>query len=74
MAPAIAIGLTALAFSCVHFPRWQVMALVVVACAVWSSIYYRTRTLFPLAASHALLGSVLHYWVFGNDLLNAWLP
>ena len=74
VAPAAAIALTALAFSCVHFPRWPVMALVVVACAVWSSIYYRTRTLFPLAASHALLGSVLHYWVFGNDLLNAWLP
>ncbi len=72
--PAAAIALTALAFSSVHFPRWQVMALVVVACAVWSSIYYRTRTLLPLAASHALLGSVLHYWVFGNDLLKAWLP
>jgi len=71
--PAVAIALTALAFSSVHFPRWPVMALVVVACAVWSSIYYRTRTLLPLAASHALLGSVLHYWVFGNDLLNGWL-
>ena len=72
--PAAAIPLTALAFSSVHFPRWQVMALVVLACGVWSTIYYRTRTLLPLAASHALLGSVLHYWVFGNDLLNAWLP
>ena len=71
--PTAAIALTSLAFSSVHFPRWQVMALVVLACAVWSSIYYRTRALLPLAASHAVLGSVLHYWVFGNDLLSAWL-
>lgn len=72
--PVSAIAVTAVAFSSVHFPRWQVMALVVIACSVWSTIYYRSRALLPLAASHALLGSVLHYWVFGNDLLNAWLP
>jgi membrane protease YdiL (CAAX protease family) len=69
-----AIVLTALAFSCVHFPRWPVMAVVAVAGAVWALIYYRHRTLLPLAASHAVLGSALHYWVFGNDLLNRWLP
>jgi membrane protease YdiL (CAAX protease family) len=72
--PAAAIALTAIAFSSVHFPRWPVMALVLIACTVWSTIYYRTRALLPLAASHALLGSVLHYWVFGNDLLYRWLP
>jgi membrane protease YdiL (CAAX protease family) len=49
------------------------MALVLIACSVWSTIYYRTRALLPLAASHAVLGSVLHYWVFGNDLLRRWL-
>jgi membrane protease YdiL (CAAX protease family) len=72
--PAAAVAVTALAFSSVHFPRWPVMALVVIACSVWSTIYYRSRALLPLAASHALLGAVLHYWVFGNDLLRAWLP
>jgi membrane protease YdiL (CAAX protease family) len=71
--PAAAIALTAIAFSSVHFPRWPVMALVLIACSVWSTIYYRTRALLPLAASHALLASVLHYWVFGNDLLQLWL-
>jgi membrane protease YdiL (CAAX protease family) len=70
---AAAIALTAIAFSSVHFPRWPVMALVLIACSVWSTIYYRTRALLPLAASHGLLGSVLHYWVFGNDLLQHWL-
>jgi membrane protease YdiL (CAAX protease family) len=72
-APA-AIALTAIAFACVHFPRWPVMAVVAIAGAVWALIYFRHRTILPLAASHAVLGSALHYWVFGNDLLNRWLP
>jgi membrane protease YdiL (CAAX protease family) len=74
VAPPAAIAITALAFSSVHFPRWPVMALVLIACSAWSTIYYRTRALLPLAASHALLGTTLHYWVFGNDLLHRWLP
>jgi hypothetical protein len=69
----IAVGLTALAFSAVHFPRWPVMAVTLVAGTVWALIYYRWRSLVPLAVSHALLGTALHYWVFGNDLLERWL-
>jgi hypothetical protein len=69
----IAVGLTALAFSAVHFPRWPVMAVTLVAGTVWALIYYRWRSLVPLAVSHALLGTALHYWVFGNDLLQRWL-
>jgi membrane protease YdiL (CAAX protease family) len=69
-----AVALTALAFSAVHFPRWPVMAVTVVAGAAWALIYYRCRRLLPLALSHALLGTALHYWVFGNDLLERWLP
>jgi membrane protease YdiL (CAAX protease family) len=72
--PAFAIALTAVAFSSVHFPRWPVMAVVLIAGALWSTIYVRSRTLLPLACSHALLGSALHYWVFGHDLLEAWMP
>lgn len=68
----LAIGLAAIAFASVHFPRWPVMIVVLIADAVWSLIYYRWRTLLPLACSHALLGSALHYWVFGNDLLETW--
>ena len=69
-----AIIITALAFSCVHFPRWSVMALTAIAGSVWSLVYYRYRRLLPLAVSHALLGAALHYWVFAHDLLDAWLP
>jgi hypothetical protein len=70
----VAVALTALAFSAVHFPRWPVMAVTLVAGAVWAVIYWRWRVLLPLAVSHALLGTALHYWVFGNDLLERWLP
>lgn len=74
MSAPTAIAITALGFACVHFPRWPVMAVVAVAGSVWALIYFRHRKLLPLAASHALLGSALHYWVFGNDLLQRWLP
>jgi membrane protease YdiL (CAAX protease family) len=70
----IAVALTAVAFAAVHFPRWPVMAVTLVAGAVWALIYFRWRRLLPLALSHALLGTALHYWVFGNDLLERWLP
>jgi membrane protease YdiL (CAAX protease family) len=69
-----AVAVTALAFSAVHYPRWPVMAVTLVACTVWSLIYWRWRTLLPLVISHGLLGTALHYWVFGNDLLERWLP
>jgi membrane protease YdiL (CAAX protease family) len=69
----VAVALTAAAFAAVHFPRWPVMAVTLVAGAVWALIYYRWRSLVPLAVSHALLGTALHYWVFGNDLLARWL-
>jgi membrane protease YdiL (CAAX protease family) len=70
----VAVALTALAFAAVHFPRWPVMAVTLVAGAVWALIYHRWRSLIPLAVSHALLGTALHYWVFGNDLLARWIP
>jgi hypothetical protein len=71
--PPVAVALTAAAFASVHFPRWPVMAVVLIAGTVWSLIYARWRTLLPLACSHAVLGSALHYWVFGRDLLDVWL-
>ncbi len=70
----LAVALTAVAFAAVHFPRWPVMGVTLVAGTAWALIYYRWRSLVPLAVSHALLGTALHYWVFGNDLLDRWLP
>ena len=68
-----AMALTAVAFAAVHFPRWPVMLVTLVAGVVWSYGYYRWRALLPLAVSHAVLGATLHYWVFGRDLLENWL-
>ena len=70
----LAVALTAVAFAAVHFPRWPVMGVTLVAGTAWALIYYRWRSLVPLAVSHALLGTALHYWVFGNDLLERWVP
>lgn len=71
--PPVALAVTALVFSAVHFPRFIVMAAVAVAALVWTSLYRRYRTLLPLAISHALLASTLHYWVFGHDLWTDWI-
>lgn len=70
----VAVALTAVSFAAVHYPRWPVMAVTLVAGGAWALAYLRWRRLLPLALSHALLGTALHYWVFGNDLLARWLP
>jgi membrane protease YdiL (CAAX protease family) len=63
---------TALAFSGVHFPRAPVMIGTLFAGVVWGATYHRYGKLLPLAASHAVLGATLHYWVFGRDLWLLW--
>lgn len=72
--PSVAVGITAVAFSAVHYPRYPIMAGTLIACVFWSLSYRRHRVLLPLAASHALLGATMHYWVMGRDLLADWLP
>jgi hypothetical protein len=59
---------TGTCFGLVHLPDvWTALATVG-AGAIWSLIYYRYRLLFPLAFSHALLGSAFYYGIFGHDL------
>jgi membrane protease YdiL (CAAX protease family) len=69
----VAIAFTAAAFSVVHFPRWPVMAVTLIAGLYWTWLYLRYRNLWVLAASHGVLGAALHYWVFDRDLLASWL-
>ncbi len=68
----LAVVFTAAAFASVHFPRWPVMAVTLLAGTVWTLTYLRWRQLTPLAVSHAILGAALHYWVFNHDLLETW--
>jgi membrane protease YdiL (CAAX protease family) len=70
----IAIPILGCAFAAVHFPRWPVMLATLVAGAVWSLCYFRSRRLLPIAISHGLLGAALHYWVLDHDLIGTWLP
>jgi membrane protease YdiL (CAAX protease family) len=72
--PAAAVAITAVAFSAVHYPRYPIMAGTLIACVFWSLSYSRHRVLLPLAASHALLGVTMHYWLMGRDLVADWLP
>jgi membrane protease YdiL (CAAX protease family) len=67
-----AVLCTGLAFALVHFPHVDTMAVTLVAGIVWTAIYYRYRVLIPLAASHAILGAALFYWVYHRDILAQW--
>jgi membrane protease YdiL (CAAX protease family) len=74
MPSAVAVSVMAGAFAAVHYPRWPVMICTLAAGAVWCNFYRQQRELLPIAVSHALLGSTLHYWVFDHDLLRTWIP
>jgi hypothetical protein len=39
---------------------------------LWSVLYFRYRQLWPLAVSHALVGTTFYYWVYGHDLASRW--
>ncbi len=67
-----AVLCTGLAFALLHFPHVDTMAVTLVAGIVWTAIYYRYRVLVPLAASHAILGAALFYWVYHRDILAQW--
>jgi membrane protease YdiL (CAAX protease family) len=67
-----AIAGTGTAFALVHFPHTGTMAVTLAGGIAWTLLYYRYRVLIPLAASHAVLGSVLFYGVYDRDLLAHW--
>ncbi len=67
-----AIAGTGLAFALVHFPQLGTMVVTLAGGIVWTTLYYRYRVLIPLAASHAVLGSVLYYGVYHRDILAHW--
>jgi membrane protease YdiL (CAAX protease family) len=69
---APAITLTGLAFASAHLPHLALAAATLVPGLVWTALYYRYRSLLPLAVSHAVLGSCLFHWIIGRDLLSHW--
>ena len=59
-------------FALVHLPDVVSVVGAALGGTAWSMVYLRYRVLLPLAASHALLGSALYYWLLGRDLVAEW--
>ena len=70
----IAILATGGAYAFVHLPEVWVTVGTAAAGIFWTSLYLQYRCLTPLALSHTVLGATFYYWVYGQDLLEAWLP
>jgi len=60
-------------FAAVHAPAWDLVIVTGPAGWLWSGYYLRARRLWPLALSHAALGTGYFYAVRGEDLLERWL-
>ncbi len=70
--PTIAVVCTGIVFGLVHFPNLWVMLLTTGMGMFWTALYARYRVLIPLAVSHAVLGAVFFYWIYGRDLALKW--
>jgi len=70
--PVVPILVTGISFSFVHLPDIPTMLVTAIAGIVWTALYYRFRFLFPLAISHAALGTAFYYGICGHDLAGEW--
>jgi len=66
-------ALNGLAFGLVHAPDLWIAAMTWLGGTAWSFLYLRYRLLWPLALSHAVLGTTFYYWVYGQDLMGNWV-
>ena len=66
--------LNGLVFALVHLPDIWIALMTALGGTVWSFLYIRYRLVWPLALSHALVGSTFYYWVYGHDLADEWSP
>jgi hypothetical protein len=70
--PLLAVGLTGISISLVHWPDVYTMVATAAAGMVWSFIYFRYRFLVPLAVSHAALGCTFYACFLGQDFVAEW--
>jgi len=70
--PLLLSAFTGTAYSLVHLPEVWTTLVTAIAGVAWSYLYFRFRLLWPLALSHALLGSTFYYWICGHDLVAEW--
>lgn len=65
--------LNGLIFGLVHVPHLWIVLLAAIGGTLWSLLYLQYRQLWPLALSHALIGTTFYYWVYGSDLAGRWM-
>jgi len=70
--PALAVCVTGIAISLVHWSDVWTMVATAFAGMLWSYIYYRYPLLLPLAFSHAALGCAFYTGIFGQNLAAEW--
>jgi hypothetical protein len=64
--------LNGLIFGLVHTTDIRIALVATLGGTLWSVLYLRYRRLWPLAVSHALIGTTFYYWVYGSDLASRW--
>ncbi len=70
--PLAQSALNGLIFGAVHSADIWLVLLTALGGTLWSFLYLRYRRLWPLAVSHALVGTTFYYWVYGYDLASQW--
>ncbi len=70
--PLALSALNGLVFGAVHTTDLEIVFLAALGGTTWSLLYLRYRRLWPLAVSHALIGTTFYYWVYGHDLASRW--
>jgi hypothetical protein len=63
----VIVPVAAVLFGLAHAPDWALAGLCAAAGLAWTALYLRTRSLYPLALSHAVLGALAYYWVLERD-------
>ncbi|MGE3154292.1 MAG: CPBP family glutamic-type intramembrane protease [Nitrospiraceae bacterium] len=70
--PVALSAVNGLLFGLVHATDIEIMLSAALGGTLWSWLYLRDRRLWPLALSHALVGTTFYYWVYGYDLASRW--
>jgi membrane protease YdiL (CAAX protease family) len=65
-------ALNGLIFGLVHTTDFWIALPAAFGGTLWSFLYLRYRRLWPVALSHALIGTTFYYWVYGLDLASRW--
>lgn len=69
LAPPILLAVVnGTAYGLVHLPNQQVTLLTIIGGIFWSYSYLRDRQIWPIAVSHAMVGSTFYYFVIARDL------